>query len=264
MDWLQAVILALIQGVTEFLPVSSQAHLVIYAWISGEQYQGLDFDIILHAGSLLAVVWYFRRDLISMAGAWLGSFAGRGSRRDARLAWWVIIATLPAAVLGFMFKDAAEEGLRAIWIMATSLIVFGLVLGWADLRGQRARNEYQLGLRDVVIIGLAQALALIPGTSRSGITMTAALFLGMSREAAARFSFLLSIPVIAGAVVLGLRDLMTAASAPWDLLLLGFAVSAVVSYICIHFFLALISRMGMQPFVVWRVVLGLILFALIL
>src|SRR5690625_2949948 len=114
MDWLQAVILALIQGVTEFLPVSSQAHLVIYAWISGEQYQGLDFDIILHAGSLLAVVWYFRRDLISMAGAWLGSFAGRGSRRDARLAWWVIIATLPAAVLGFMFKDAAEEGLRAI------------------------------------------------------------------------------------------------------------------------------------------------------
>src|SRR5690625_6593745 len=101
-----------------------------------------------------------------MAGAWLGSFAGRGSRRDARLAWWVIIATLPAAVLGFMFKDAAEEGLRAIWIMAASLIVFGLVLGWADLRGQRARNEYQLGFRDAVIIGLAQALALIPGTSR--------------------------------------------------------------------------------------------------
>src|SRR5690625_4761455 len=112
MDSLQAVILALIEGVPEFLPVSSQAHLVIYAWSSGEQYQGLDFDIILRAGSLLAVVWYFRRDLISMAGASLGSFAGRGSRRDARLAWSVIIATLPAAVLGFMFKDAAEEGLR--------------------------------------------------------------------------------------------------------------------------------------------------------
>src|SRR5690625_6079788 len=122
MDWLQAVILALIQGVTELLPGSSQAHLVIYAWISGEEYQGVDFDIILHAGSLLAVVWYFRRDLVGMAGAWLGSFAVGGSRRHARLAWWAIIVTLPAAVLRFMFKDRSEEGLRAIWIMAASLI----------------------------------------------------------------------------------------------------------------------------------------------
>src|SRR5690625_7833095 len=118
MDWLQAVILALIQGVTEFLPVSSQAHLVIYAWISGEEYQGLDFDIILHAGSLLAVVWYFRRDLIGMAGAWLGSFADGGSRRDARLAWWVIIATLTAAVLGFLLKGAAEVVLHANGVMS--------------------------------------------------------------------------------------------------------------------------------------------------
>src|SRR5690625_1573498 len=174
MDWLQAVILALIQGVTEFLPVSSQAHLVIYAWISGEQYQGLDFDIILHAGSLLAVVWYFRRDLISMAGAWLGSFAGRGNERDARLAWWVIIATIPAGVLGFLLKDAAEDGLRAVWLMATSLIVFGLILGWADLRGGRDRDAYNLGLKEVVIIGLAQARARSSVTSRAGIAMKAA------------------------------------------------------------------------------------------
>lgn len=261
MDWFQAIILALIQGLTEFIPVSSQAHLVLYGRLADGGYQGLDFDILLHAGSLLAVMAYFRRELVSMATAWFGSLAGRGAEKDARLAWWVILGTLPAVIFGFLLKDLAEEGLRAIWIMAATLIVFGLLLGWADLRRHGQRDEHQLGLRDVLIIGFAQVLALIPGTSRSGITITAALFLGLSRQAAARFSFLLSIPVIAGAVVLGLRDLSMTSTAPWDLLLLGFAVSAIVSYLCIHYFLAFINRIGMQPFVIWRLVLGGLLLA---
>ncbi len=257
MDWLQTLLIALIQGLTEFLPVSSQAHLVLYSWATGEVYQGLDFDIILHAGSLVAVVVYFRRELVAMARSWLGSLAGGGGDADSRLAWWLVVGTLPAVVFGFLLKDLAENELRAIWIMATALIVFGLLLGWADLRGRRDRDEHQLGLKGVLIIGFAQVLALIPGTSRSGITITAALFLGLTREAAARFSFLLSIPVVGGAVVLGLRDLSAAgAAAPWDLLLLGFVVSAVSTLICIHLFLELIGRIGMQPFVVWRVVLG--------
>ncbi|NBB93751.1 MAG: undecaprenyl-diphosphate phosphatase [Gammaproteobacteria bacterium] len=262
MDWLQTLLIALIQGLTEFLPVSSQAHLVLYSWVTDGVYQGLDFDIVLHAGSLLAVVVYFRAEVHAMARSWLGSLAGRGADADSRLAWWIIIATLPAVVFGFLFKDLAEEGLRAIWIMAAALILFGLLLGWADWRGRRALDEYQLGLKAVLVIGFAQVLALIPGTSRSGITITAALFMGLNREAASRFSFLLSIPVIAGATVLGLDDLLAAGRAtPWGLLMLGFLVSAVSTYACIHYFLAFIRRIGMQPFVIYRVVLGLMLIA---
>jgi len=259
-DWLQTLLIALVQGLTEFLPVSSQAHLVLYSWVTGGVYQGLDFDIILHAGSLLAVVAYFRRELLVMTRAWAGSLSGARANADSRLAWWIIIGTLPAVVFGFLLKDMAEDELRAIWVMTTSLIVFGLLLGWADWHGRRDRDEYQLGLRAVLVIGFAQVLALIPGTSRSGITITAALFMGLTREAASRFSFLLSIPVIAGATVLGLRDLSEAELAlPWGLYALGFGVSAVSTYVCIHYFLAFIKRIGMQPFVVYRVVLGLLL-----
>jgi len=260
-DWLQTLLIALIQGLTEFLPVSSQAHLVLYSWVTGGVYQGLDFDIILHAGSLLAVVAYFRQEVLDMARSWLGSLVGgRRPDADSRLAWWIIIGTLPAVVFGFLLKDLAENELRAIWIMASSLIVFGVLLGWADWTGRRDRDEYQLGLKTVLVIGFAQVLALIPGTSRSGITITAALFMGLSREAASRFSFLLSIPVISGATVLGLLDLSSAElSTPWGLLVLGFIVSALSTYACIHYFLAFIKRIGMQPFVVYRIVLGLLL-----
>ena len=265
MDWLQTLLIALIQGLTEFLPVSSQAHLVLYAWLSGDVYQGLDFDIILHAGSLLAVLVYFRREVTAMARSWVSALFGGRADADSRLAWWIIIATLPAVVFGFLLKDLAETELRALWIMATALIVFGLLLGWADWRGRRDRDEYQLGIQGVLVIGFAQVLALIPGTSRSGITITAALLMGMTREAASRFSFLLSIPVISGATVLGLRDLSTAEMGmPWELLLLGFSASALSTYACIHYFLAFIRRIGMQPFVAYRLVLGVLLLAYVL
>ena len=257
MDAVNAALLALIQGLTEFLPVSSQAHLVLYSLITGQAYQGLDFDIILHFGSLFAVVTYFRHELVRMATDWLGSLSGRGSTQDAKLAWLIIIATVPAGVLGLLLKDLAEVALRSPVIMATALIGFGLLLGWADWRYRGDRVEHDLGVRDALIIGFAQALALIPGTSRSGITITAGLFLGMSREATTRFSFLLSIPIIAAAGVLGTADVIqSGASIDWGIFLVGFVVAVAATYACIHYFLAFIRRIGMQPFVAYRVILG--------
>ncbi len=260
MDKSQAAILALIQGLTEFLPVSSQAHLVLYSLWTGEDYQGLDFDILLHAGSLVAVVGYFRRELWAMARAWVAQLMGAEPTADSRLAWWIIIGTLPAGILGLWLKDVAELALRSPLVMAAALIGFGLLLGWADWRHRGTRDEYSLGLKQVLVIGLAQALALIPGTSRSGITITAALFLGMSREAAARFSFLLSVPIIAAAGLLGARGLLNGGlqTAP-EVLLLGFVVALVSTYACIHYFLAFIRRVGLQPFVAYRILLGLVL-----
>jgi len=260
MDALQAALLALIQGLTEFLPVSSQAHLVLYSLFTGEDYQGLDFDIILHAGSLVAVVAYFRAELWAMARDWLGAVTGGSGTADSRLAWLIIAGTIPAGILGLLFKDLAEIALRSPLIMGSALIGFGLLLGWADWRHRGQRDEYSLGLRDAVIIGLAQALALIPGTSRSGITITAALFLGMNREAAARFSFLLSVPIIAAAGLLGVRSLINnGMETDLSALAVGFVVALISTYACIHYFLAFIRRIGMQPFVIYRVVLGLIL-----
>ena len=260
MSWIEAALLALIQGLTEFLPVSSQAHLALYSLFTGGLYQGLDFDIILHAGSLVAVVFYFRRELFGMACDWFGAVAGGEKTRDSRLAWWIIIGTIPAGVLGLLFKDLAEGAFRSPAIMAGALIFFGLLLGWADWARRGERDEYSLTLKDVLVIGFAQAMALIPGTSRSGITMTAALFLGMSREAAARFSFLLSVPIIAAAGLLGSRDLLeNGIEADWSVLLIGFVVAALSTYACIHYFLAFIRRIGMQPFVAYRIILGLVI-----
>jgi undecaprenyl-diphosphatase len=263
MDWIQAATLALIQGLTEFLPVSSQAHLVLHSVFTGRPYQGLDFDIILHAGSLVAVATYFRREIVAMCRDWLGQLAGHGPTADSRLAWWIIIGTIPAGVLGLMLKDLAEVTLRAEWIMGSALIGFGLLLGLADWKGRGERDEHSLTLKEVLVIGFAQALALIPGTSRSGITITAALFLGLSRQAAARFSFLLSIPIIAAASLLGSRDLLhNGMETDWLPLLAGFVVAVLSTYACIHWFLAFIRRIGMQPFVVYRLILGAVLLGL--
>lgn len=260
MDYITAFWLALVQGITEFLPISSQAHLVLAGQWLGDIYQGLEFDVILHAGSLVAVIFYFRKEIFTMSRDWFGALAGGEKTKDSKLAWWVIIGTIPAGVLGLIFKDAAEGVLRGEVIMGIALIVFGLLLGLADWKGRGTRDEYSLALKDVLIIGFAQALALIPGTSRSGITMTAALFLGMSRESAARFSFLLSIPIIAAAGLLLTLDLVrNGTSMGWDVLLIGFVVAVISTYACIHYFLAFIKRIGMQPFVVYRVVLGAVL-----
>lgn len=258
MDWLQVVVLSLVQGITEFLPISSSAHLILVPELTSWTDQGLAFDVALHVGSLAAVVLYFRRELWRMTCSWSASVAGRGMDDDARLAWWVILATVPVGLAALLFRETIEVTLRSALLLAGSLILFGLVLGYADWRGRGTRTEHQLTWRDALLIGLAQALALIPGTSRSGITMTAALLLGMSREGAARFSFLMSIPVIvlAGGLEAYIL-LLEPRPIDWPALWWGTLLSGISAYLCIHYFLVVIKRIGMQPFVVYRVVFGL-------
>lgn len=257
MEWLQVWVLALVQGLTEFLPVSSSAHLILIPQLTGWDDQGLAFDVALHFGSLFAVLLYFRQELTAMTTSWFRSLRTRQLDDDARLAWAVIFATIPVGLAGLLFKDTIESVLRSPLYIAVGLIVFGLVLGWADWRYRGTRDERQLTWKDVLLIGLAQAVALFPGTSRSGITLTAGLFLGFSREAAARFSFLLSIPVILLACGLETVDLATSgAPVEWTSMLAGIVISAVSAYLCIHYFLAFIRRIGMQPFVIYRLLLG--------
>lgn len=260
MDYFQTVLLALVQGVTEFLPISSSAHLILVPVLTGWPDQGLAFDVAVHAGSLVAVIIYFRHELLRMTVAGLGSFAGRWNA-DARLAWAVVIGTVPVVVAGLLGKSFIEDMLRGPLVIATTAVVFGLVLWWADVTGKQARSEDSIGWRDAVLVGLAQAVALIPGTSRSGITITAGLMLGLTREAAARFSFLLSIPTLLASNVLIGRDLVsTAETVDWGILAVGVVVAGISAYACIELFIRLLSRTGMLPYVIYRVVLGLLLF----
>ncbi len=257
MDTLQIVVLAVVQGLTEFLPISSSAHLILVPVVLQWPDQGLVFDVAVHVGSLIAVVFYFRHEVINMTAAWFASAVKQQHSADSRLAWWVIVGTIPAVIAGLLFKDVIENELRSPLVIAWATIGFGVLLGVADKLQRHVRDEYTLSLKDVIIVGLFQALALIPGTSRSGITMTAGLFLGLKADAAARFSFLLSIPLIVASGVFKTRDLV-ASQVPveWALLVLAVVLSAVSAWTCIHFFLRLINRVGMMPFVVYRLVLG--------
>ncbi len=260
MDFYQILILALVQGLTEFLPISSSAHLILIPYFFDWQDQGLAFDVAVHVGTLTAVVLYFRDQLISISQDWCVSLQKRQSHGDSRLAWAVILGTIPVGLAGLLLGDLIEEYLRSTLVIAITTIAFGVLLGWADIRGKQNRSEHSLTWRDIVIIGCAQAIALIPGTSRSGITITAALMLGLTRDAAARFSFLLSIPVIFLAGGLKTLELInTAGAIDWYSLILGVLISGVSAYLCIHFFLKLLDRIGMMPFVAYRMVLGVIL-----
>ena len=263
MDFLQIFVLAILQGLTEFLPISSSAHLILVPVIVGWQDQGLAFDVAVHVGTLTAVVTYFRKELQVMAYDWGRSITHRHFTAEAKLAWAVGFATIPVGLAGLLFKDFIEEHLRSTLVIATTTIAFGILLGWSDKTGKRQRDEYSISWKDVLIIGCSQALALIPGTSRSGITMTAALLLGLSRQAAARFSFLLSIPAILLPGGLLTLDLV-AEQGPvdWQAIFLGAAISGLSAYLCIHVFLKLLERIGMMPFVVYRLLLGLVLLLL--
>ncbi len=261
MDFLQILTLALVQGLTEFLPISSSAHLILVPVLTGWQDQGLAFDVAVHVGTLSAVIIYFRRELISMTHSWTASVTGKGFDAEAKLAWAVLFGTIPVGIAGLLFKDFIAEELRTPVVMASSTLVFGLLLWYGDAKGKRIRDEYSLNWKDVLFIGIAQALALIPGTSRSGATMTAALMLGLSRTASARFSFLLSIPVIILAGGLETLDYMKEASLS-DLqpLMLGALLSGTTAYLCIHYFLKLLDRIGMLPFVIYRLFLAAFLY----
>ena len=265
MTLFEIIILAIIQGLTEFLPISSSAHLLLPNIILGWKEQGLAFDVAVHVGSLAAVVIYFRKDLLKMAYAWFGQFGGADSTHESRMAWWLIWATLPAVCVGYFGKVLIETYARSGWVIAFTTIFFGLLLLWADKTAKQTRNLQALGWRGAVLIGVFQVLALIPGTSRSGITMTAGLLIGLDRYSAARFSFMLSIPVIIGAGTLLTLDLLAQPElVDWSVLFYGGALSFVSAYLCIYLFLSWIGRIGMLPFVIYRLFLGILLLILLI
>ena len=263
---LQITFLAFIQGATEFLPISSSAHLILPSALFGWPDQGLTFDVAVHLGSLLAVLWYFRLQVSELLLAWLGAVSGRRPHSDSsRLAWLLILATIPAGMAGILLEQYVESYARSAFVIGVASIGFGMLLWLADRRAQTAAKPPKelsgIGWRQALIVGLAQALALIPGTSRSGITMTAALYCGLGREAAANLSFLMAIPIIAATGLLRGVELLSADVATVDLAVLLYAtlLSALVAYLCIHFFLRFIAHVGFLPFVIYRVLLGAVL-----
>lgn len=263
MDFMQAVWLAIIQGLSEFLPISSSAHLILPSEILGWPDQGLAFDIAVHVGSLVAVILYFRQDVATLSRAWVDSIFERRQSPESHLAWYILLATLPAALAGLLFSHFIEANLRSMVVIAFTTIFFGLLLGWADRRGGGERSIDQFSWRTALVVGVAQVLALIPGTSRSGITITAALALGFDRETAARFSFLMAIPIILLSGGYKGLQLLGTPSVDWTLITLGTALSAITAYLCITLFLKVIQRVGMMPFVIYRLLLGAVLVGLI-
>lgn len=260
MELIQIIVLSLLQGFTEFLPISSSAHLILPSQVLGWDDQGLAFDVATHIGTLAAVILYFRRDILTITQGWFTTGFSGNSNEHARLGWAIIIATIPAGLVGVIFGDWIEAHLRSAAVIAYSTIGFGILLLVADRTAKEQKEMLHMTLMVALIIGLFQALALIPGTSRSGITMTAALLLGFHRNTAARFSFLISIPLILAAGLLKTKDLVEqAATVDWATIGLAALLSAVSAYVCIYFFLSLINRIGMTPFVVYRLLLGAIL-----
>lgn len=262
MDVYQALFLALVQGLTEFLPISSSAHLVIPSLVLDWTDQGLAFDVAVHVGTLMAVLLYYREDLLRMVNRWLRSLAGAPACDDSRLVWYLGLATVPAGLVGLLAGGFIEANLRTLPVIATTTLLFGVLLGVADRRSTATAVGRSLGLIMALLIGCAQVLALVPGVSRSGVTMTAALMLGMDRQSSARFSFLLSIPIIASAGLLKVWELAAdGAAVDWLSLGLGAIVSGLAAYCCIAIFLRLLNKVGFMPFVYYRIVLAAILYA---
>ncbi len=258
MELLQILILAAVQGLTEFLPISSSAHLILAPLVTGYADQGLAFDVAVHVGTLAAVVGYFRREVIAIGSDFFRSWVDPAARsQESRLGWMIVLATLPVGFFGLLMKHLVETDLRSPLVIAATTLGFGVLLLAGDKLGRRTRDEYAINWRDALIVGLFQAMALVPGTSRSGATMTAGLFLGLTRRAASRFSFLISIPtIILSGGLLSLELIESDAPVEWGSLALGVALAFVAAYLCIHFFLQFIERIGMLPFVLYRFLLG--------
>tara|TARA_B110000438_G_scaffold239782_1_gene238188 strand:+ start:1306 stop:2115 length:810 start_codon:yes stop_codon:yes gene_type:complete len=262
LDFVQISLLSILQGITEFLPISSSGHLILPSILLGWDDQGLTFDVAVHIGSLIAVLLYFRSDIKELFGAWIVSLGPKGQTENSTLAWYLIVATIPAGVVGLLLNDWVEQYARSLPTIATTSIIFAGLLYWSDHGSKKNLSLRDLTWRTVMLIGFAQVLALIPGTSRSGITMTTALLCDLNRESAAKFSFLLAVPIIVATGLLKSIELVNSPQASIQLLSLAYAItlSAVVAWTCIHFFLQLINRIGFLPFVIYRVILGLLLF----
>ena len=265
MSWLEAIVLGIAQGLTEFLPISSTGHLRIIPAFAGWEDPGAFFTAVVQLGTMLAVVIYFWRDLVRIVRAWVLSLRRPETRGDldARMGWYVIVATIPIGIFGLAFRDQIETGARNLYLIGVMLIVLGLVLAAADAVGKRVRTSEDVGMRDAVWVGLAQALALIPGTSRSGATITAGLFLGLKRDAAARFSFLLSVPAIVLSGLYGLVEIFTGQDAvSIGALTLSTIFAFIFGYISIAFLLRYLASHSTLIFVIYRVVLGALVIAL--
>lgn len=268
----QAVVLALVQALTEFLPISSTAHLIIFPWLAGWKDPGLAFDVALHAGTLLALLLYFFKDWLTLLLCGLGlkypaTAPAEETAHNRKMFWYLLIGTIPAGVAGLLFHHQIEETLRQPKIIGVSLVVIALLMWWADSKKDLTRKVEDSNLRDGLIIGTAQALALWPGVSRSGITITAGLFRQLTREAATRFSFILSVPAIAGAVVMELPKLLKLHKAggldlPISTLLISIVVSGVAGYFVISFFLRYLQTRTLKVFVVYRLLFGIIVLVL--
>ena len=264
MSWFEAVVLGIIQGLTEFLPISSSAHLRISAALLGWEDPGAAFTAVTQLGTETAVVIYFRRDILRISTAWFKALVRPELRSnpDARMGWLVILGSLPIAFLGLLFETQIESAFRDLRLTALMLIVFGILLGIADRVGAKRRRLDELTVRHGIIYGLAQALALIPGVSRSGGTITAGMLLGYRREAAARYAFLLAIPAVLASGLYKLAD-VGENSPEWGPTLVATLVAFVIGFVVIAWLMRFISTRSFMPFVVYRIVLGLLLIALV-
>jgi undecaprenyl-diphosphatase len=267
MGWLEALVLGVVQGLTEFLPISSSAHQSIVGQFFGGEDPGAAFTAITQLGTEAAVIIYFRHDIALIIRNWCLALIGKIPRDDpeARMGWLVIIGSIPIILLGIVFKDQIETGLRNLWITVTMLAVVAVVMGIADRTARNQRTLEQLTWKHGLIYGLAQALALIPGTSRSGATITAGLFMGYRREAAAKYSFLLAIPAVVGSGLFQLLDVGTDPVAPaWGPIALATAVSFVIGYAVIAWLLRYVSTHNFMPFVLYRLALAAVVAVLLL
>ncbi|HBC94204.1 MAG TPA: UDP-diphosphatase [Pelotomaculum sp.] len=246
----EALVLGIIQGLGEFLPISSSAHLVLVPWALGWQYAGLTFDVALHIGTLISVIAFFWKDWLTL----FRSAVTRKGSKEAALFWYLVLGTIPGGAIGYLFEEQAETVLRTPLLIGVMLIVMGIILYWVDRRAASVKSIDSVSLLDSLLIGLSQALAIIPGVSRSGITMTAGRALGFTRASAARFSFLLSTPIVVGAGLYKMKDL-----SPGDLnaaFMTGVISSAVVGFIAIGFLIRYLSQRSFAVFAWYRFVVG--------
>jgi len=261
MDILQTIVLALIQGLSEFLPISSSAHLILVPKLGDWPDQGLAFDVVVHLGTLVAIVYYYRETIKELFIDFYHSIVKQEAVGESRLAWGVLLGTIPVGLCGLIFKDYIEANFRSIEVIAYATIVFGMLLGFAAyLNSRKKLTRDSINFIDIAFVGVMQAIALIPGTSRSGITITAGLLIGLSKQMATKFAFLLSIPVITISVLSILIDIYDKPqTVNISLLFLGFFVAGVVAYLTIVFFIKLLDTIGLIPFVVYRLILGFVL-----
>jgi undecaprenyl-diphosphatase len=265
MSWLEAILLGILQGLTEFLPISSSAHLAIFPQLFGRPDPGASFTAVTQIGTELAVILYFAKDIWRIAYTWTRSLwrpALRG-HIDARMGWYIIIGTLPIAIAGVLLEDTIQTTFRNLWVIGANLVIFGLILGVADRLGAKERPIDRLNLKDALLYGGAQMLALVPGVSRSGATISMGLGLGYRREAATRYAFLLAIPAVVASAIFQLPDVSASAEPGMAKTLVATAVAFFVGYAVIAWLLRYLRTRSFLPFVIYRVALGTLVIVLL-